>query len=77
MSGETFLGLEIKGYTFTCLVCRNPEFSQQDIPLSTAGMTAFDPEWPNKSADAAICTDCGYIHQFTFGASYRWVRWKR
>ncbi|GAB3540171.1 hypothetical protein GCM10027403_29480 [Arthrobacter tecti] len=77
MSGESFLGLEVKGYTFKCLVCQNPEFTQRDILLNTAGLTAFDMDWANKSSDGAICTDCGYIHEFAYGSNYRWVRWKR
>lgn len=77
MSGESFLGLEIKGYTFKCLVCQNPEFLQRDISLNTAGMSAVDSDSANKSADGAVCTDCGYIHEFAYGSNYRWVRWRR
>ncbi|WP_206056777.1 hypothetical protein [Nocardioides sp. GY 10113] len=47
-----------------CLVCGGSSFSQRPIKLNTAGMSFFDLDWLNKSADGAICERCGYVHMF-------------
>jgi hypothetical protein len=41
--------------------------------MTTTGMTFFDLDWLNKSADGVICVRCGFVHTF-MGDAHRWVR---
>jgi predicted nucleic-acid-binding Zn-ribbon protein len=58
----------VLGKPLLCLVCGHDEFAQRAIKMQTTGMTFFDLDWLNKDADGAICTACGYVHQFAADA---------
>lgn len=55
-----------------CHVCEGLVFAQREIKMTTTGMTFFDLDWMNKSADGAICVRCGYVHTF-MGNAHQWV----
>jgi hypothetical protein len=40
--------------------------------MTTTGMTFFDLDWLNKSADGVICLRCGYVHVF-MGNAHQYV----
>lgn len=56
---------------FTCLVCGADRFTQREILMNTAGATFFDFDAFNRAADGAICTTCGFVHQFA-GTAHVW-----
>lgn len=56
-----------------CQVCGGTRFLQREIKMTTTGMTFFDLDWANKSADGAICTRCGFVHTF-MGNGLQWLR---
>lgn len=56
-----------------CHVCAGLMFAQREIKMTTTGMTMFDLDWLNKSADGAICMRCGFVHTF-MGETIQWVR---
>lgn len=55
-----------------CHTCSGLLFARREIKLTTTGMTFFDLDWLNKSADGAVCTRCGYVHTF-LGDAHQWV----
>lgn len=55
-----------------CQVCAGLLFVQREIKMTTTGMTFFDLDWANKSADGAICRRCGYVHTF-MGGGLQWL----
>lgn len=55
-----------------CHVCGGALFARREIKMTTTGMTFFDLDWLNKSADGAICVRCGYVHTF-LGDAIQWV----
>ena len=55
-----------------CQVCGGLEFAQREIKMTTTGMTMFDLDWLNKSADGVICVRCGFVHTFMADA-HQWV----
>ncbi len=55
-----------------CQVCEGLVFAQREIKMTTTGMTFFDLDWLNASADGAICVRCGYVHTF-MGNAHQWV----
>ena len=40
--------------------------------MTTTGMTLFDMDWLNRSADGAICVRCGFVHTF-MAQAHQWV----
>lgn len=58
---ETF---EVLGKPLACLVCGGTGFHTRQAQLNTAAATFFDFDWANKSANCAVCDQCGYIHWF-------------
>lgn len=57
----------IHGNELACVVCRSDQFYSREIKMQTTGMTFFDLDWANKSAEGAICDSCGYVHMFADG----------
>lgn len=55
-----------------CHVCGGASFVQREIKMTTTGMTFFDLDWANKSADGAICARCGFVHTF-LGQPFQWL----
>ena len=56
----------------SCQVCSGLLFAQREIKMTTTGMTFFDLDWLNKSADGAICLRCGFVHTF-LGDAHQWI----
>jgi len=56
---------------FACHVCKGGAFYRREVKLQTTGMTFFDLDWLNRSADGAICATCGYLHVFA-GNAHAW-----
>jgi len=56
---------------FACHVCGGVAFYRREVKLQTTGMTFFDLDWLNRSADGAICAGCGYVHLFA-GDAHEW-----
>jgi len=63
--------LTVLGNPFTCRTCGTDRFYQREIKLQTTGLTFFDLDWLNRSADGAICAACGFVHTFA-GDAHRW-----
>lgn len=55
---------EIQGRKLKCQFCGSEKFSTRKSLLNTRGLTFFEWDWMNKSADNYICDDCGYIMWF-------------
>jgi predicted nucleic-acid-binding Zn-ribbon protein len=56
----------------SCQVCQGLEFAQREIKMTTTGMTFFDLDWANKSADGVVCVRCGFVHTF-MGEAHEWI----
>jgi predicted nucleic-acid-binding Zn-ribbon protein len=56
----------------SCQVCGGVEFARREIKMTTTGMTFFDMDWLNRSAEGVICIRCGFVHTF-MGDTYQWV----
>ena len=56
----------------SCQICEGIVFAQREIKMTTTGMTFFDLDWMNKSADGVICVRCGFVHTF-MGGAHQWV----
>jgi predicted nucleic-acid-binding Zn-ribbon protein len=52
------------GRQISCTVCGGGDFKGREVLLNTSGMSFFDLDWANKSAEGLICTQCGYIQLF-------------
>ena len=59
------------GRVLACLVCGGREFDRREIKLNTTGMSFMNLDWANKSADGAICRDCGFVHSFVSPLTWR------
>lgn len=57
----------------SCHVCEGNVFAQREIKMNTTGMSFFDLDWLNKSADGVICVRCGFVHTF-MGGAHQWVQ---
>ena len=57
--------MHVNGRPLTCPHCQGTSFRHKHILLNTAGMSFFDLDWLNKSADTFACTTCGRIEWFT------------
>lgn len=60
-----------QGY-LACQICGGMSFARREVKMTTSGMTFFDLDWLNKSADGVICLRCGYVHTF-MGVAHQWV----
>lgn len=56
----------------SCQVCGGLLFASREIKMTTTGMTFFDLDWLNRSAEGAICLRCGFVHTF-FGDTHQWI----
>ena len=56
----------------SCQVCGGVEFARREIKMTTTGMTFFDLDWLNRSAEGAICVRCGFVHMF-MAQAHQWV----
>ena len=56
----------------SCQVCRGLMFAGREIKMTTTGMTFFDLDWLNRSAEGVICIRCGFVHTFMADA-HQWV----
>lgn len=63
--------LTVLGKPFTCRTCGHDTFVNREIKMQTTGMTFFDLDWLNESADGVVCVQCGYVHMFA-GNAHRW-----
>ncbi len=52
------------GTPITCIHCHHDHFHQGKALLNTRGLTFFDLEWLNESANTLMCVKCGYIQWF-------------
>ena len=55
----------------TCLVCGGGAFGYREVLLNTSGMTFLGMDWANRSAVGAVCTSCGFVHEF-LGDKLEW-----
>lgn len=63
----------IPSQTFlSCQICGGLRFGRREVKMTTTGMTFFDLDWMNKSAEGAICIRCGFVHTF-MGNAHQWV----
>lgn len=56
----------------SCQVCGGLQFAGREIEMTTTGMTFFDLDWLNRSAEGVICIRCGFVHTF-MGDAHQWV----
>jgi predicted nucleic-acid-binding Zn-ribbon protein len=56
----------------SCHVCGGLRFASREVKMTTTGMTFFDLDWLNKSADGVICVRCGFVHVF-MGNAHQYV----
>lgn len=65
-------GVWVNGQPLTCVACGSgTRFHQREIKMNTTGMSFFDLDWLNRSADGAICSECGFLHTF-YGDKHQW-----
>ena len=62
----------LRGF-LSCQICGGLDFDQREIKMTTTGMTFFDLDWANKSAQGAICVRCGYVHTFMHSDQLQWL----
>ncbi|NYG55168.1 hypothetical protein [Nocardioides perillae] len=55
-----------------CHVCGGLLFARREVKMTTTGMTFFDLDWLNRSAEGVICVRCGFVHTF-MGEAHQWV----
>jgi hypothetical protein len=63
LEGE-FGPVTVCGHQLSCQVCQHGEFWHQKAQLHSPMATFFNMEFAGRSADCAICENCGYIHWF-------------
>jgi hypothetical protein len=47
-----------------CLFCGSDAFWHRQIEIRPSGGGLADHGWANDPADALLCTECGFVHQF-------------
>jgi predicted nucleic-acid-binding Zn-ribbon protein len=57
-------GVVVFDKPLVCQVCGNDRFLQREIKMQTTGLTFFDLDFLNESADGVVCNRCGYVHMF-------------
>ncbi len=55
---------EVNGKPLVCLVCGHDQFRQREVQMNTSGLSFLNLDWLNRSAKAAVCEQCGFVHQF-------------
>jgi hypothetical protein len=48
----------------SCLFCSGDTFRHHQVEMRPGGPGQADLGWANDPADALICSECGYVHQF-------------
>lgn len=56
--------IAIKGNGLTFVICKNDNFWERKTLMNTKGVTFFNLDWANKSAQNYICDNCGYLHWY-------------
>lgn len=56
--------VSILGHAMTCEICHHDLFYQREGKIQTTGMTFFELDWLNESANCVGCARCGYVHWF-------------
>ena len=54
----------ILGKPLRCEICDHDLFYQREGKIQTTGMTFFELDWLNESANCVVCAQCGYVHWF-------------
>ena len=54
----------VLGNQMRCEICGHDRFFQREGKINTTGMTFFDLDWLNQSANCVVCAQCGYVHWF-------------
>jgi uncharacterized protein YbaR (Trm112 family) len=54
----------INGNKLVCPVCKHTKFWGRTTLMNTAGMSFFDLDWANRSAQNFICSSCRYVFWF-------------
>lgn len=54
----------IAGNKLQCQICSHTQFWTRETLMNTPGMSFFNLDWANKSAQNYICDSCGYVHWF-------------
>lgn len=63
-SGDETGVYERAGRPVTCSHCGGTSFDKGSALLNSRGLTFFDLDWANASADTYICKACGHIEWF-------------
>lgn len=58
------MNYSIAGKRLTCSHCGGIDFQKGKVQLDTVGMTFFNFDWLNTSADTFLCDGCGRIEWF-------------
>jgi hypothetical protein len=56
--------IEVRGVRLKCADCGGSAFTKRRRQLNTAFITFLDLDWPNRSADIFVCSDCGRLEWF-------------
>ncbi|MEM9594839.1 MAG: hypothetical protein AAGD06_11265 [Acidobacteriota bacterium] len=56
--------MDVHGGKLICKHCGHNGFAHRRAQLNTAGLTLFDLDFLNKSADVYACKRCGFLHWF-------------
>lgn len=56
--------VSILGNAMKCEICNHDSFYQREGKIQTTGMTFFDLDFLNQSANCVVCANCGYVHWF-------------
>lgn len=56
--------VQILGNGMQCEICKHERFYQREGKIQTTGLTFFDLDWLNASANCVVCARCGYVHWF-------------
>ena len=65
--------VHVRGRKLECLVCGHDGFLRREVAMNTSGMTFVGLDWANKSADGAVCRQCGFVHAF-LSNQLEWLR---
>ena len=61
---KTAKQIAINGKELKCTHCNGQLFTNRKSQLNTAGMSFFDLDWLNKSAEVFVCEECGKLEWF-------------
>ncbi len=55
---------EVNGHKLICPVCSKSYFWTRTTLMNTRGLTFFNLDWANVSADNYVCSHCGHVSWF-------------